>query len=421
MVGADRWLLLLPSVAVGIYIVVSSFAPLRFGVAMGVITALGLLVLLLLTRQVTRPVLGWTGALVALGVLGTLLGLHNGNAGARSTISIFIVEPLLLGLLFGGLHLVDPGLQGLRRSLDVALLAMGAVGFLVYLATLARVSLPAALVDPQYAVATWNDISLRTNYQGYNALVFLAPYGLARYTWAKSSERVTAATLASVALVSTYLSGRRVLFVAVPVVFVICLVLFRERGLMQRLVPRGKQLLVMTGFAIAVVGLVYGLNIPRSVDGAAAGQDSGGVPPIELSDPRAEQAVHLLQSWLSSPIIGHGSGAVLSGYVRDPHAPWSFEMSYFVVLHYFGAIGALVLGAWILWMLRWLWRGGRAGNVLARAALAGLLATLIGSAVDPYLFRLDGQWLVFAPFAVAVAAWYAASSKATPALGGNSS
>ncbi len=48
-------------------------------------------------------------------------------------------------------------------------------------------------------------------------------------------------------------------------------------------------------------------------------------------------------------------------------------------------------------------QGGSAGDPCTCIILAGLLGTGLACSVDPYLFKIDGMWMVFVPFGVAVA------------------
>lgn len=63
---------------------------------------------------------------------------------------------------------------------------------------------------------------------------------------------------------------------------------------------------------------------------------------------KLEQISKLLDKWKESPILGHGYGSYVEGYLRSEVAPFSYEMQLFALLMKIGILG---LGIWIVFYI----------------------------------------------------------------------
>src|SRR5665213_2688549 len=118
---------------VGAYIVTSAVAPLLYGKEL-----IGGLVVALLFASVNNPripktAVFWVFILVSLGTFGTLVGLLHQNPGAISNTTIYILEPLLLGLLLPLTCRTPSDRQVIVWILDIALVGAAIAGVLIYL------------------------------------------------------------------------------------------------------------------------------------------------------------------------------------------------------------------------------------------------------------------------------------------------
>jgi hypothetical protein len=394
---------------VGAYIIVSAVAPLLYGQLLIAGLLVALIFALVRNPRPPRAALFWVAALVGLGVVGTLVGLLQSDPGAVPNSTIYILEPLLLGVLLP-LMLLDGGdVRFLVLVLDGALVGVAVAGVLLYL------HLPLdAIARPALRVIDLSGGTLRTNYQGYNSFAFLAPYGLAR---GFISDRGTPTPLArrvvlvSAALSGLILAGRHILYLEVPAALVyVAIVALRARPRASRVAGSRRPLLRIIAVGAATIGLGAALNGAGVPVASAIGRTLGNVT---LSDPTGTLTVEahfLTNSWLASPIIGQGSGAIVMGYSRSPVSPWQFELTYLSLLMQFGLIGVAVLSACTAWVVH---RLGKLGRSLptALAFEAGFIGVLLASLVDPYLFTSDGIWMFFVPLALAASPVRSASSE----------
>ena len=128
----------------------------------------------------------------------------------------------------------------------------------------------------------------------------------------------------------------------------------------------------------------------------------GAVPrPSFLGDTsaglRETQAPKLWDAFKQNPVLGDGLGAVVRPrYVRDPAAPWSYELTYLQLLFQMGVLGLLAVLALPLVVVR---RGLKEASTseLRALPLAGamaILGILVASATNPYLLASFGMLCV---------------------------
>ena len=383
----------------GIVVVVSALIPYHYGQFLVALVLASGVWSVLRGRPVPRTAVFWSVLLGAWGAAAIAFGMARSNPGAFVTFGIFVVEPVVFGLVFGSFSQVTDWRRRLIGVLDLALMTVATVGLLVYVAHFLHFSLPAFLVDPDYTTVDL-DGKIRTNFQGFNSLVFLAAYGLWRAV-ASTAPRWWRIALGAAALGSLVLSGRRILLIAVPVALTVTWLLARtsRSTLARRLWSIPKVATLSVGAAVAgAVALTVGA-LPAGVLTKAA----AAINMFDPSDPRHEQSDQLLDAWARSPLFGQGAGAVLNGYVRSVESPWAFELSYHMLLMNFGLLGALVVASWVAWTGWRLVLGVRHGDDVAGVLLCGLISLLVSVTVDPYLYQADGMWMIFVPFAAAVA------------------
>lgn len=385
-----------------VYIVVTAVTPYLYGKYLAPLLGLALLVLLLQRARVPHLAATWAMGLGALGAFGTMVGVVNANPDAWATVSVFILEPLLIAPLFGILYSTDEGAKRLTGTLDFALIAVAVVGFLVWVSGTAGFQLPAALVDPTFTAVDLTGETLRTNWQGYNSLVFLGAYGVLRALRrddAVSPVRRGALLLASIS--GVVLSGRRALYLTTPLVIAIAVVaMFGVHAVSSP--RRGARVSLLVVGLTAVGGLLYGL---RTIGLSVSDAVTRTIGQITLDDPsgvRPLQSRLLLERWGDSPFIGNGAGAVITGYARDITMPWLFELTYHMILMDFGLLGISILAIWGFGVLRRLIVQARRGQLVSQFMLAGFLGTVIASSTNPYVLKIDGMWMLFAPFAVSL-------------------
>lgn len=111
----------------------------------------------------------------------------------------------------------------------------------------------------------------------------------------------------------------------------------------------------------------------------------------------------LLHGWMNSPIIGAGHGAGAIEFIRNPEAPFDYELSYMSLLFHTGLLGFLIYSSSVIWLF---FRSVKLVRKLPCAAemliptLTGLACFLIANTSNPYLEKFDYLWTLFLPVAI---------------------
>lgn len=337
---------------------------------------------------------GLAVATVAVGVAGAAWGLLERNPGAASETVFFVGIPLVwLLILFG------TDLRAVRLVVELipfVSFAIGMFGVLYWLFASGIVpGLDWVMLVPLGQGIGVNEFGYELTYYPISSLVFLAPFLLASlfipstYRWLAS--RIMAWPAMAAVLLLIFVSGRRALLISFLLAIVIgFVVLFL--GPASRAVRRR---IYLVGGVTAAVGVVIVIVSRFSLVDMVA---SVFAETFSSTSIRGELTQGLIQSWLQSPLIGHGLGATVEGLVRDVERPWNFEVQYLLLLNAVGLIGTVILalaalGLVVLGVVTY--KRDRDRAALLAPTLIGTFAVLIANATNPYLHTPGHYWMIF--------------------------
>jgi hypothetical protein len=126
-------------------------------------------------------------------------------------------------------------------------------------------------------------------------------------------------------------------------------------------------------------------------------------PSAESNLLRKEQFDSLIEGWELSPVWGRGLGSVAPGTIRDPIAPWNYELSYVALLFQTGIIGVVIYTLSICWIVIKSILESRKSKYIAALLLpyiCTLICFLIANATNPYLAKFDYLWVIFLPVGI---------------------
>lgn len=376
----------------GAYLVVACVVPFRYGSVLAALAVAALAFLTLARRRMPLSGLIWTIILSSLGLLGVIVGLIRGNPGAMPTITVYVAEPIVFGLLFPMLYQTQRDIRRLLTSLDVALVVSVSIGAIQFANAYYGLSLPIGVIaDDRFTSVSLDGLRTSSNFQAFNALVFLAPYAVVRMV-DRQIPAIQRGCLGLSAAVGVMLSGRQaiVLVVAGAAALLAIVAPLPQTWHGMRAAVR---VLAAALASVTVVVFLRNARVESLLDTSSL--QEGGV--------RADQAEVLLRQWESSPLVGIGAGGTTPGLVRSEAAPWQFELSYHATLMGFGLLGAVILAAFALWVGLALSRVAFVPSLSVLAILAGFAGALLANSSNPYLTRIEGMWMIFVPFGVAVA------------------
>jgi hypothetical protein len=420
--AADRWI---PLPAYGLIFLMSVFplvpSLLNIKVMLLVVVIVSIVILTLATgRTGLHPTTAvWIYFMSALGFLFVLKGFVAGLTGAAQEIQIYVIWPVIYGLLLAGIR-SDKVLFGLVGTI---LLATSCVGLYSIAYSLAAVhAIPNAglldfiIVDSERQLFASADGFIRMAYPGLNSLVFLVPFSFAALVtynhrvWRGFRFRrfsLWAAVL--LGPTSVLLSGRRALYLvtlAAPF-FTLFFLSFQPKA--EREANRRALLRVIAlGMFVAVLSIaclqsVLGLNMAAVAKGFVTAFTFTPTTADKGAAYRREQFYALLSGWTEYPVFGSGYGAPASGSVRSQSDPYKYELTYMAMLYQTGLLGVIGYTAGICWIygmgLRLIRRGGNLSAVMV-ASLVGLSSILVANATNPYFGSFERMWPIFVPIAV---------------------
>lgn len=386
------------------------------------------------TNQILVPVLALIGALSAGAIFGArrrlappfvpavvvtfafaLVGLLVGptNPGFLGGLLVFVAAPLLWWMAATAVD--ERMLKGVFTTLAVvtvfvggtiALYAAGNTGLVPQL-------VPSWLLD-QYGAGFGGTEYTEVRLYGLSTLVATGPLWVASLFVGKDPLLPphwlrTVAAIAATA--GTLTGGRRalalVLILAPLIAWAARVVLQRYRS--ERTSVQGRVvLLAMAGLSVVgfMPGLISGGVIGAAWQSLASYVTGAAFPGASAADDRLRtyQADRLLHEWSQSPVFGHGFGATIDGFARDPVEPWRWELQYHGLLFQTGVVGALLIVIGALLTLNAVIRASRARPDLVPSlvvACTGAAGMLIGNATNPYLQAPGHVWSIFLPIAVA--------------------
>jgi hypothetical protein len=198
-----------------------------------------------------------------------------------------------------------------------------------------------------------------------------------------------------------FLSGRRAFWVAgilSPVIAVIVYTLSNIKVNIRRFIFYTTFILLITVFLF----VYFAFDNDRFI------QEFSSIfvfddPGAESNLMRKEQYDALIDGWIKSPIWGLGLGNVAPGSIRDPLAPWNYELSYIALLFQTGLMGLIIYTSSIFWIIIkaiQIARNSYYNAAILLPFICTLILFLIANATNPYLAKFDYLWVIFIPVGI---------------------
>lgn len=212
--------------------------------------------------------------------------------------------------------------------------------------------------------------------------------------------------IVGMAVTCVLVSGRVALILTSVVCSLVGLYLMKEKkgGIKLKSFFRFLVILFVIVIGIGIISNYLGIQISSIMNYIVQKFVTSQDPAHPDNGVRMIQKEALLQGWVDSPIIGHGTGSYTPLCIRDENQLWAYEYSYYALLFQKGLIGFLVTFALYGWILITLLKKRRIGKLRTSIAVpffVGFVAILIANHADPYLAKLGCMWMIFYPFAVA--------------------
>lgn len=379
-------------------------------VAFGLMVIAAFLTFLNTKRVLTLPIAGVAAIALVLGTFGLLVG--SANPGFANATVIFGWAPLLFFFCISALG------QGSIKELlttSAVMTIISGIYILVYVAGAQGVTpqlIPSTVLELTGAGYGEDGERSAVRFYGLSTLAAAGPMWLTSLFVGKDSmlpgTRLRIAAAAS-AVAGAAVGGRRAIVLTLLIIPIFAWIVKRSTR-EKRVAPRKiAPTYVIAGLVATTFGVILAPQIIAAPIVAITLQSTAeffsGTSSTVAADAsiRTYQAERLIDAWSESPIVGHGFGAIMNGYLRDGESPSRFELQYHSLLMQTGIIGALLilLIAAIVWtsMLRAASLRPDLLPSLTVTVCAGA-AMLIANASNPYLQAPAHMWAIFLPLAV---------------------
>jgi len=321
-----------------------------------------------------------------------LIGLLRGNPGAQGFLQVNVLYYLAFFLTFLSFSKID----SYKNIIGSMVIGAGAVS--IYSILLFGVEIGAW---PERLFLYFDTTSNVGIHEGFTHLVntnlsmqiFLWPFLTTLYSqgyvFSKTKGRLLLAVLVLGAF-AMLVSGRRILWIGMAIGLIYNLVV----GRYAKASHRWYKLLyaaIIVGLLLLSVSVVPHLS-PSGLINRAQSVIEGG-----MQDVRVVQVLALWRGFLYSPLIGSGAGAGVDDVIRNPYMPWTYEMTYSLVLFNSGLLGFLFFAASHIWLLFCLSKERRK-SVIAEALFLAYLVVLFASGTNPYFTSsFDFLWFSLLP------------------------
>lgn len=341
-----------------------------------------------------------------LGTFFVLYGIINGNAGAISLTTVYVLWPLVYVVVVSAMcqsHLFRIATQVLVLS-SVAI-SVYAIYYLLYEYGVIPSAFYIALDLGQEA--GFYDGYVEYNLYSVSTLLYLFPFittclvlargndGPVPMLWVLPAFGLT--TMASI------LSGRRALWLIMALTPILIVVVLRLGG-GQQLVRYSTR---MAGYFVIAAIVLFGA-LAVAVDIKPASLVDNFIEGFQFdnsasANDRKEQFFALIGAWKDSPWLGYGFGAVAEGSIRSEDMPWSYELYFVSILFQVGVVGLAAYAFGVGWIFLYGAKVARDDELLRPymvPSLVAMIAFLLASNTNPYLAKFDFLWVVFFPVAM---------------------
>ena len=117
---------------------------------------------------------------------------------------------------------------------------------------------------------------------------------------------------------------------------------------------------------------------------------------------RQEQSKALIAGFYNNPLLGTGFGKGVNSVVRNIEKPWTYELTYHVILYNTGIIGFIFFIALILYPIYWsITLIKKTKDILILPILCSYVVILLNSTSNPFFTSsFDFQWMLFLPIGI---------------------
>jgi len=373
-----------------------------------VIVSVALLILYYLReirKELNILLIIWFAVLLSYGIIWSFIGELNSNPGVSDLFRLNVIWVVLYALYVFYIDTTDK-FKSLVKTMVWATIAISLYNIAIALSAIdiiPNVNSFLAVDDELTNTIGFyqNFITLQSNNIG--SLVFLAPFVLALYVTNSSyffglSKRILAVSVL-LAIITVLISGRRALWLEM-IVTPFLLFLFNLHNVDKSSIKPTRSIIkfyLVTFLLLIATGLLltnyFGWDVNLFKDRFTNAFESGV---------RQEQAAALFKGFIESPLIGSGFGIGVEDVVRSYERPWTYELTYMLMLYNTGILGStlyiICCGIIYLCLIRFI-KNGLHDNAITSSLLNAFTCFIIANSTNPYFGTYDYMWMLYFPMA----------------------
>jgi hypothetical protein len=349
--------------------------------------------------NLSRKIFIWFLILLIYGSAWTFIGIFNNNPGVIGAFRLNVIWVLLFMTFICGINSYKV-FYSLIKTLIIGALMISTYNIILLLNTLKLwpdqlfITLDLGLgigIHPGYLQFVTHNIG---------SLVFLVPFLISVFILDGKGEmhgvnnKLFIFTLI-LTIVMVFLSGRRILlllFAITPTIVITFSIITKNKFNVRKLVG------LFIFIIIVIIAIIFSSQwnfsdyLGRFLEAFKNSADNV----------RIIQHRFLIQAFTNAPVLGSGFGKGVQEVIRSSERPWSYELSYSLMLYNTGLLGIIIFIGCIAWIYITGFKIIKRNNTkdsLMISLLVGMTGFLIANATNPYFGTFDLKWFIFLPIA----------------------
>lgn len=357
-------------------------------------------------KNLNVTVIIWFLVLLMYGIIWNFIGALKDNPGVSDTFRLNVIWVVLYALYVFYIDSVEK-FKSLLKTMIWATIAISIYNIAIVLSVfdiIPNVNLFLQIDDELTNAIGVHSGFIQLTSNNIGSLTFLAPFVLSLYimksTLVFRFSKIVLISSVTLSIITVIISGRRALWLEM-LIAPLLIGFFNYSQNKSNTIRTRNRFIKFYSFAILLliaVGyfLTYYINWELSlfIDRFIAAFTSDGV--------RYEQAVALLNGFIESPLIGSGFGVGVPDVVRSDVRPWTYELTYVLMLYNTGILGSTLYIVCIAIIYRSFFKylkNDSNDNAITYSLFIGLTCYIISNSTNPYFGSYDFMWPLYLPIA----------------------
>ena len=351
-------------------------------------------------------VIVWFAILLSYGIIWSFIGAIKGNPGLTDAFRLNVMWVVLYALYVFYIDSIEK-FNSLVNTMVWATLAIAIYNIAILLSAFDII--PNVNIILNIDDDLTSDIGIHAGFiqmvsNNIGSLTFLTPFLLTLYAMNCRSffglSKIILLLSVILSIIAALISGRRALWIellATPFLILAVNHYNSEINSIKTTKSILKYCLVTPALLLTVsVGMLtyyFDWNVSLLIDRFINAFESGV---------RHDQMYALLKGFTDSPIFGTGFGVGVIDVVRSDERPWTYELTYVLMLYNTGILGTafyvICIGIIYYCYMKFI-RYGSPDKAITSSLLVALTCFLIANATNPYFGTYDYMWMLYLPVA----------------------